>query len=351
MLRVSALFVLVSVCLPAWFFSGLALTVGPLGDSGTTLPAGNAVHDYRIAVGDRLSMTVAGVPEYTGPLIVQANGTVRLLDYGDVPVAGLSLAEAQRRITQRLVQAQLLTEPAITLGLSEVSPRRVTVLGRVARPGSYLLTPTAIAKLPRLTESLQQAGGILDSADVRRVEVRRVQPESSPQTLSTDLTRLLLEGDLNQNPVLQDGDVVTIPELAQADSVLMNQVAAANFASGEIQVGLVGAVAAPGVVKLPPGTSLNEALLKAGGLLPQGDSNITLVRYGPTGQVEQQQLRIDWAARPGTADNPALRSRDFILVGRNFGAQVSDLFGQILSPLNGALGLFNIYTLLAAPKP
>lgn len=344
-------------CLLLVFLLPLLLTVGndaralkPPGTASMAVISGGA-SDYRLAVGDRLSLFVAGVPEYTGVLVVLPNGAVRLLDYGDVPVVGLTLEEAQQRILQAYVRAQLLTEPAITLGLTETSPRRVTVIGRVARPGTFLIPATAIAKLPRLTELLQQAGGVLDSADVRRVELQRVSPAGARAAAETlDLSRLLLAGDLGQNPVIQDGDVIVVPELSQADTTYMNQVAAANFASGEILVGLVGSVPKPGVVKLPPGTSLNEALLQAGGFSPRADATVTLVRYGPTGNVEQSRVAIDWGAAPGSAANPALRSRDFVVVGRNFGAQISDALGEILAPLNGAVGLFNLYTLFAVPR-
>lgn len=95
-------------------------------------------------------------------------------------------------------------------------PLSVHILGEVSRPGAYQLDPQA-GKLPTLIQALQRAGGVTRSANLRQVEIRRLQAGQPEQRLTLNLWDLMQQGSLPQNLPLQDGDTILIPALTGID--------------------------------------------------------------------------------------------------------------------------------------
>lgn len=89
---------------------------------------------YKIAPGDRLTITVLGQAELSGDFPVDAAGAILLPIIGVVDVDGLTIAETQRRLTERLADG-VLTDPSVFVRIGEMRP--IQVLGDVRTPGSY----------------------------------------------------------------------------------------------------------------------------------------------------------------------------------------------------------------------
>jgi protein involved in polysaccharide export with SLBB domain len=83
----------------------------------------------------------------------------------------------------------------------------VSVLGGVKTPAEYHIAPGTT-----VLEVISKAGGTTDSAILERCVVVRCQPQ--PARIAANLKRLTEEGDITQNPVLQDRDVVFVPAKA-----------------------------------------------------------------------------------------------------------------------------------------
>lgn len=81
---------------------------------------------------------------------------------------------------------------------------QVSVLGGVAKPGSYLVASGAT-----LLEVVALAGGPVETAVLDQCAIVRCDPK--PERISADLRRLVKDGDMSQNPVLKDRDVVFVP--------------------------------------------------------------------------------------------------------------------------------------------
>jgi protein involved in polysaccharide export with SLBB domain len=86
----------------------------------------------------------------------------------------------------------------------------VNVLGGVKTPGEYHVAPGTT-----LLEVISKAGGTSESAVLENCTVVRCQPE--PMRIAANLQRLMRDGDITQNPVLQDRDVVFVPAKATAE--------------------------------------------------------------------------------------------------------------------------------------
>lgn len=92
---------------------------------------------YRIGELDRLIVDVYGFPDLTErELQVDAAGRVSIPMAGSVEVGGLTPAEAEQRIAERL-RAAHVRAPQVSVNLKESISRFVTVDGQVAQPGNF----------------------------------------------------------------------------------------------------------------------------------------------------------------------------------------------------------------------
>ncbi|MBX9843619.1 MAG: polysaccharide biosynthesis/export family protein [Xanthobacteraceae bacterium] len=87
---------------------------------------------YRLAPGDRVSVVVFGQTEFSGDLLIDAAGNIRLPFVGPIEVANLTLPECQKRIVDRLAEG-ILNRPNVNVQISEFSP--IFVLGDVRTAG------------------------------------------------------------------------------------------------------------------------------------------------------------------------------------------------------------------------
>jgi polysaccharide export outer membrane protein len=244
---------------------------------------------------------------------------------------------------------------AANYAASQNAPRTVAITGQVYRPGSYLVTPGsstseagAVAPgsgLPTVMRAIQLAGGITSQADVRSIKIRRPTRIGSEQTLNLNLWELLQTGDLNQDVVLQDGDTIVVPTATEINTAEVTQLATTTLSPATIQVGVVGEVKKPGLTALQPNSSLNQALLAAGGFNDARASStaVDLIRLNPNGTVSKRVVKIDFSKGINDETNPILHNNDVILVSRSGIAKTSDTVNTVASPLGTILGIVRIF--------
>lgn len=230
-------------------------------------------------------------------------------------------------------------------------PRTVGVSGEVNRPGTYVITGgnTTVdlrpAGLPTVTRAIQLAGGIKPLADIRQVQIRRPTKAGAEQIFNVDLWQLLQTGDVNQDTIVQSGDTILVPTATAVNPAEITQLAEANFSPPVIQVSVVGEVRGPGVLRVPPSTTLNQALLTAGGFLPgrsQKDS-VELIRLNFDGTVSKRTVEIDLAQGINEGTNPVMRNNDIIVVRRTGMTRFVDNVNTAVNPTaSGVLALFSI---------
>ncbi|VXD22375.1 conserved exported hypothetical protein [Planktothrix serta PCC 8927] len=243
-------------------------------------------------------------------------------------------------------------------------PINVAVVGAVNRPGTHTLrlepipqvTPepgqltegvvsTASGGILTVTQALKVAGGITSQADIRNIQVRRLTRTGTEQQITVDLWKLLQEGDVTQDAMLQQGDTIIVPTATATETEENAEVAAASFSPDKLKISIVGEVVAPGAKSVAPNTSLNQALVEAGGLNESraNKKEVELIRLHPNGTVSRRPIPINLSAEVNEETNPKLRNNDVIVVGRSGGASFRDGLGTVLnslSPINNFLGLF-----------
>lgn len=278
-------------------------------------------------------------------LVAQGNAAqdVRLQD-GDsivIPAATtINPAEAQQLATT-------------SFAASSDRPINIAVVGEVNRPGPHVLggaiaesdtqNDNSTPQLATVTRAIQTAGGITQSADIRNIQVRRLTRAGQEQVLTVDFWQLLQAGNMRQDIPLQEGDTIVVPLAAALSPAETAELASASFAPNEITVNVVGEVARPGAIQIPPNTPLNQAILAAGGFNNRArKGSVTFVRLNPNGSVDRRNISVDFDQGINEASNPALRNNDTVVVGRSTFAQVGDAVGGFLSPFGGVFGLFRL---------
>jgi polysaccharide export outer membrane protein len=193
--------------------------------------------------------------------------------------------------------------------------------------------------------SLQLAGGITSQADVRKIKLRRPTRTGTEQTIDINLWELLQSGDLNQDIVVQDGDTIIIPTATEISVAEATQLATTTLSPTTIEVGVVGEVKNPGAVKLQPNSSLNQALLAAGGFNDGRASRgtVDLIRLNPNGTVTKRPVQVDLAKGINEETNPILRNNDVVVVDRNSLTKTGDRVNTIAGPLGTILGIVRLF--------
>ncbi|HEY9801462.1 MAG TPA: SLBB domain-containing protein [Leptolyngbyaceae cyanobacterium] len=246
---------------------------------------------------------------------------------------------------------------AANFAASQTAPRTVAVIGQVNRPGSYLVTAggsteaqtpggggTPVASgtgLPTVTRAIQLAGGITSEADVTNIKLRRPTRTGGEQTIELNLLELLRSGDVNQDVIVQDGDTIVISKATEVNPAIATELATTTLSPDRIQVGVVGEVKRPGAVDIRPNSSLNQALLAAGGFndARARSGSVELIRLNPNGTVTKREIKVDFNQGINEQTNPIVRNNDIVVVGRSGLARTSDSASLISGPLGTFLGV------------
>ncbi len=251
---------------------------------------------------------------------------------------------------------------AANFAASQTTPRTVTIIGEVNRPGSYLVTPGSTdgqgggtansgsgtpTGLPNVTRVIQLAGGITAQADVRNLRLRRPTRAGSEQAIDINLWQLLQSGDANQDIIVQDGDTIVIPTATEINPAEATQLATTTLSPARIQVGVVGEVKRPGLTDIQPNSSLNQAILAAGGFNDARASSdaVDLIRLNPNGSVTKRIVKMDFSAGINEQTNPILRNNDVVVVNRSGIAKTGDTTNTISGPLGVIFSLLRVFGL------
>ncbi|NJR21029.1 MAG: sugar transporter [Richelia sp. CSU_2_1] len=222
-----------------------------------SLPSGNfgsfgAEAAYTLGAGDRVSLDIVGVPEFSKEYQVLVDGTLNLPIIRSVSIQGLTLQQAAEVITRRY--EPFINVPVVTLTLILARPLNIGVAGEVTRPGSYKINPVREGtgggvKFPTLMEMLQLAMGVTPAGDMRNVQIRRPRRGAPEQVVTVNLQDFLDTGNLRQDVTIRDGDTIFVPTASALNTQEVRERASANFSADitkPIGVVIVGEVNRPG---------------------------------------------------------------------------------------------------------
>ena len=200
--------------------------------------------EYVVGPGDIFVVSINDVEPYLDLVVVTPAGDIVIPAVGGIAVGGLTLAEANRSVLERIRRMYPTLEAYCTL--YDLRKIRVGISGAINRAGYYLTTPVS-----RVSDLIAQAGTPLISAALDQVVIERLDGEH----IVYDMTRYYYAGDISQNPTLRGGDRVILP-FTQAGS---------NGNNGMRQVIVIGEVKKPGSFIYQPGLKVIDYVAMAGG--------------------------------------------------------------------------------------
>ena len=179
------------------FFSSVPTTISAVGD----LPIPN---DYKISLNDQLTVILSGSKELIFDLNVNLDGTILFPELGSIYVVGETFGDVKAKLRNLIKQSYIGVE--IDLSLKNLSAKKITIVGAVQSPGSYLVNPFST-----ISSALAYSGGISEIGTLRNIKLIR----NNGETFNFDLYKLLIEGDRSDDITIEAGDVILINQAEQ----------------------------------------------------------------------------------------------------------------------------------------
>lgn len=257
-------------------------------------PASARSLDYQVGPGDVLEIVVYGNDDLSRIPTVQTNGAITVPLLGDVQVAGLTVAEVQQTLTDRLAK-DYLVKPQVEVKVREFHSQFVSVVGEVNAPGRLPLRGRT-----RLIDALTEAKGFTPRASgevtITRTEGTFDGGGSSITVRLSNSTGPTLQDTVNLSLPLKNGDIIT--------------------ASPKFFVTVDGEVTRPSRYAIEADLTVTGAISLAGGLTRFGSSTVKVRRTDPqSGKVSVIEVDLK-DVRNGKKPDLALLPNDVVSVGR-----------------------------------
>jgi polysaccharide export outer membrane protein len=266
-----------------------------LAQKGPELRKAYTAADYKIGPEDLLDIDVFQVPELKGTFRVSAKGFIKLPLADKIEAAGLTVAELEALIAQRL--EKYVKEPVVGVFVKEYRSQQISVLGSVKDPKVYYATGQKY-----LLDMLSMAGGLSPDAGTvciiqRNAQADATDKQTAPEKIVIDLNRLLIDGNADLNIAVYGGDVVHVPK------------------SGIFFVD--GAVKGSGEYNLKNKVTLTQAISMAKGL--DTDASLSDIRiFRESGKPEREVITLDYdAVLDGQEKDIEIKDKDIIIVSSN----------------------------------
>ncbi len=159
--------------------------------------------DYLIRPGDILQVRVMGQESVSVRAKVRPDGRISLPLLSDVDVAGVRPSVLAQQLQERF--AKFIVNPSVSVALEEPRSLMVSVLGEVAKVGSYPLEQGS-----GLLEALAAAGGPTQYAALDRMIVIRREPSGNRVRIRFDYDALTQLQGAAATFRLQNGDVIVV---------------------------------------------------------------------------------------------------------------------------------------------
>jgi polysaccharide biosynthesis/export protein len=190
-----------------WIFLALALASLPAlaaaqdSTQAKDPTASQAGPGYVIGPDDTLYISVWKEPDLTETLPVRADGKISMPLLNDVQAAGLTPMQLGAALTDKL--KKYVSDPRVTIVVTQMNSQRVYVTGEVLHPGAMNLTPNMT-----VLQALSSAG-FTQFANTKGIYVLR--NERGNETKLAVNYKKLIKGEGGQNIALKPGDTIVVP--------------------------------------------------------------------------------------------------------------------------------------------
>lgn len=166
-------------------------------------PSATADPNYVIGPQDVVDISVWKEPDLSRTVPVRPDGKISLPLLNDIQAAGLTPGQLGAQIASNLTK--YVTNPQVTVIISQINSQRIYILGEVTRAGSYTLLPDMT-----VLQALSDAGGLTAFANSKKIYVLR-QDNGKQQKIPFNYKDVISGKDSGQNIALRAGDTIIVP--------------------------------------------------------------------------------------------------------------------------------------------
>lgn len=160
------------------------------------------IKPYIIGPLDVLSVSVWGQANMSGLRDVSPDGTISMPLIKVVKADGLTVAQLEDVITQRLSEC-CLNDPEVTISVVKINSKSVLLIGGVGHPGKFLLTEPKTTVLDAIVGS----GGLRELSNGKKIYILR-----GGKKIKFNYKEVIQGKHTEQNIELQNGDQIVVPE-------------------------------------------------------------------------------------------------------------------------------------------
>ena len=172
-------------------------------DSGVVPYINNFFVTTRLGPEDVIGIDVFDKPNYSrGNMIVPPDGIISYPQIGRVLVAGRTVPDIEKEITERL--REYIIDPQVTVQLQQSHSQKVFIVGDVGSPGIY-----EMGRRMTVTEALARAGYITKYGDREKIAVLRSQPNGQVANMPINMKEV--EKGKIRDFYLVPGDTLVVP--------------------------------------------------------------------------------------------------------------------------------------------
>lgn len=175
----------------------------PLEAADTDTKTSNASVAYKVQPGDLLEIFVWKERDLQREVIVRPDGGLSFPLVGDIQAAGKTVTEIRDELAKQL--REYVSNPTVSVSVKQAQGYKIYVMGQVNRPGEF----TAVRPID-VVQALSMAGGLNPFAAANSIKVLR-RENGEEKAIPFKYGQVEDGRKLEQNIILQSGDVVVVP--------------------------------------------------------------------------------------------------------------------------------------------
>jgi len=158
---------------------------------------------YVVQPGDLLIVDVWKEKDLQRELMVRPDGGLDFPLIGNIDVSGKTVDQLRQEIVTKL--AKYVPDPVVTLSVKQSLGNKIYVIGKVNKPGDFI-----VIRNTDVMQALSMAGGLNPFASANKIKILR-REHGVLKSIPFKYSRVEKGEDMEQNIILQGGDVVVVP--------------------------------------------------------------------------------------------------------------------------------------------
>jgi protein involved in polysaccharide export with SLBB domain len=158
--------------------------------------------EYRVGPGDKIFISISGVTEVSNTFIIDQEGWLYIPRVGGIDLRNTSLKDAKEKVLDVILHYYKNVD--IFISLVDFRMIKISLVGNITKPSVFVLPANS-----RLMDLVIGSKQLNENSDLRNIKVIPKEGEVGIY----DLLSFLRSGDFDNNPILVEGDVVSVQKV------------------------------------------------------------------------------------------------------------------------------------------